>query len=589
MRSNALLIVALVVIAAGGARYLPSVVTAPASQAPPSSAAQSNNSPPLTPATPRNGSDPDALTLLADYLDVDISSATEPLTMLKDRAGDKVDVEFLTVTVPDAVDSYVKWEFDNLMQAVQFAAGRLGLVLDRFYLPDWDPTADLETGRTLGRLHEQYPAVILFRRDSRVSGTGGKSHLLVTFLVAETPTSGVHKVALLRSLRLAHAWNPSAPLKLVAPVYSGSRESIRRVFADLRDEFKARNEDEPRFQLVSGGATGPDNKEFFETLPGVTFTATVHPDDQLEQGLKEFVARQIPRLSGANRIALFRESNTGWGVGGSNEVKFQWNANVQLLDIPFPLHISRLPSSADQRRGSGAMVQPFLPLPLTGARGATDQLPVTAPETTLPSMEIVMAQLLNTIRRERVSAAGLLATDARDRLFLAQQLSTKAPDLTLFTLETDLLYAHPTYGSDLRGMLTISTYPLFSGTQLWADPRGKNVSRLQFRSTSAQGIYNAVLMQLDSKGGLANHLLDYRDPFNPTAAAHPPVWISVVGRSGVWPLAFLEVADHNGYLATADSQRSGDDRQTIQLVRPTVPFAVATVTALVWMCCRLPF
>src|SRR6185503_7661895 len=391
MRSNALLIAALVVIAAGGVRYLPSLVTAPASQAPRSSAASSNSTP-SAPATPHNNSNTDALTLLAEYLDVDISSAPDPQAVLKERARDNADVEFLTVTVPDAVDSYVKWEFDNVVQAVQFAAGRLGFVLDRSYLPDWDPTTDLQAGRALGRLHEQYPGVILFRRDSRVSdGSGGRTRVLVTFLVAETPTSGVHKVALLRALRLAHDWNPSLPLKLVAPAYSGSRESIRRVFTDLRSELKARHENEPGFQLVSGGATRPDNKEFFAAT-GITFSAAVRPDDQLEEGLKEFVEKRIPRLKAANRIARFRESNTGWGAG-TTEAQVEWNANAQVLDIPFPLHISRLPSAADQRRQSGPIVQPFLPLPLTGATEATDQLPVTAPETTLPSMEIVMGQL----------------------------------------------------------------------------------------------------------------------------------------------------------------------------------------------------
>src|SRR5262245_7924532 len=580
MRSNGLLIAALVVIAAGGARFLPSLVTAPAAQSPPSSTTRSINSASIAPP-PHDSSNSDALTLLADYLDVNVSSAADPLATLKERARDNANVEFLTVTVPDAVDSYVKWEFDNMVQAVQFAAGRLGFVLDRFYLPDWDPLTDLENGRTLGRLHEQYPGVMLFRPDRRASGTTpNKSEVLVTFLVAETPTSGVHKVALLQSLRLAHRWDPSKPLKLVAPAYSGSRESIRTAFADLRSELTARQEAEPQFQLVSGGATRPDNKEFFNASPGVTFTAAVHPDDQLEQALKEFVAQRIPRLRGASRIALFRESNTGWGAGAT-EAEFRWDADTQVLDIPFPLHISRLPSAADQRRQSATIGQSFLPLPLTGERGATDQLAVTAPEPTLPSMEIVMAQLLNTIKRERVAVAGLLATDARDRLFLAQQLSTKAPDLTLFTLESDLLYAHPTYGSDLRGMLTVSTYPLFSATQLWADPRGKNVSRLQFRSTTAQGIYNAVLMQLEENAGRAD-LLDYRDPFNRNSS-RPPVWISVVGRSGVWPLGRLDVQDDNGYLATVDRPQSVDDRQTIQLIRPTVPFAVGALAALAWI------
>ena len=81
MRSNGILIAALIVFAAGGARYLPSLVTAPAAQSPPSSTTQSSHSASIAP-TPHDSSNPDALTLLGDYLDVNVSSATDPLVTL---------------------------------------------------------------------------------------------------------------------------------------------------------------------------------------------------------------------------------------------------------------------------------------------------------------------------------------------------------------------------------------------------------------------------------------------------------------------------------------------------------------------------
>ena len=39
-----------------------------------------------------------------------------------------------------------------------------GYVLDRFYIPDWDPRDDTDgAGRFAGKAHEKWPAVLLFR------------------------------------------------------------------------------------------------------------------------------------------------------------------------------------------------------------------------------------------------------------------------------------------------------------------------------------------------------------------------------------------------------------------------------------------
>src|SRR5207244_8550669 len=107
-------------------------------------------------------------------------------------------------------------------------------------------------------------------------------------------------------------------------------------------------------------------------------------------------------------------------------------------------------------------------------------------------MELMLANIIDTIKRERVRVVGLIATDARDKLFLAQQISQFAPGVMLFTLESDLLFVHPDYNKYVRGMIVASSYPLFAQSQTWTMP-GDAPRRQQFATTNSDGVYNALL------------------------------------------------------------------------------------------------
>src|ERR1017187_7618316 len=100
-----------------------------------------------------------------------------------------------------------------------------------------------------------------------------------------------------------------------------------------------------------------------------------------------------------------------------------------------------------------------------------------------------MGGMANTVRRERADFVGIVATDVLDALFLSRFLRASCPDTRLFTPDADLLFsAHPD-GESLEGLLSVTTYPLFSRNQLWTgDP--KKDQRTPFASGYAEGIYN---------------------------------------------------------------------------------------------------
>ena len=142
---------------------------------------------------------------------------------------------------------------------------------------------------------------------------------------------------------------------------------------------------------------------------------------------------------------------------------------------------------------------------------------------------------------------GLFATDTRDKLYLSREVAQHARDVLLFTLESDLLYSHAQYGPYMRGTIVASTYSLFNATQRWTLPAVGQLGRQQFPSSLAHGVYNAaiVLLNYGRTGGRSMSvtgpppLLDYVTPLGGACwPCAPPLWISVAGRDGLWPVSF---------------------------------------------------
>ena len=519
----------------------------------------------------------DALTLISEYVlgkDDFVAHANEDVANrvrdLRARSRD-VAIEFLIATLPDPIDSNARWMFDPMLYAIQRATVANQYVLDRFYIPDWDPRQDYATGHASSThaIHEQWPGVVLFRRVERGHASVLTQQLLVLFLVSETATSGVYQEAMERALTIVHDWNaaadrPSVPVyRIVSPSFSGSIPSLRNVIA----RFDANHRDEKRsgqdslagsYHIVSGGATNANNRDILLTAvpPGsgrLTYETTVLPDTVVLESLVRYIARISPRGADLCRMALLVESNTSYGQQVGNPAQASAadaecstdDADAALrraLRLPFPLHISRLRARAQAERvranAAAGVPSRFRSLqlddPLTAQDRAMDQIPALSPESTASTADLMLATMLDSMKREGISVVGLLATDTRDKVFLANQIAQVLPSVTLFTLESDLAYIHPDSG--LHGMLVGSSYPLFNQTQRWVRQAGEVDTRMQFPTTNTEGVYNATIALLRETGG-AGEPLDYRVPFQACTDCRPGVWLSVVGRDAVWPLA----------------------------------------------------
>jgi hypothetical protein len=506
-----------------------------------------------------------------------------------DRQG--YDVDNLVVLLPDPIDSHSRWLFDPIQEALQRAAAANTYALDRFYVPDWRPghTAAVR----MGRLHESWPGVILFRQQP---GTDTGHRILVTFLVFETPTQGVHLGAFREAVRFVHEWNRAvklvaeklgkksaekpgeeSPLKILGPTFSGSSPSLRIALRDA----ERRKLLPSRVRVISGSATNPDNKPIIENAvpvedgapKRVTFEATVLSSHAMLEGVVE----HLKKLSGVKprEMALLVEQNTAYGQA-EYRPPGQETALEGAMKIGFPLHISRIRATASGRDRDDLALLRRTPktqaLSLKEEGPVIDQLPMFGESTSSAYVELLLLNTLETLRREHITTVGLLATDTRDKLFLSQMLARHCPNMRVFTIETDLLFAHPDYSTYMRGMIVASTYPLFNANQLWTQPSRGERWRFQFGASFTIGLFNAFQALIKGDSLTVADLVEYASPLETdcpkkcasavetdcTQTCAPPLWISVNGNTGLWPLDVVGI-DADGKVVKDANDKVGRD------------------------------
>jgi len=521
------------------------------------------------------------------------------------------EIEFLIATAPDPIVSRLPNFFDSFAESIGSAAEAAGYTLDRFALPwmesDKDQKASSLWKQTLG---ESAPGLILFRNPH-----GQK--LLLVFLVGETPTTGIHKRAMFSALEQMaqfYPWDPrraelppqfpqvkrqssSDIVRVMGPAFSGSAVSLRFV---LDDWLKSRgNVPNLRFQIISGTATAIDASQLSRAgHDQATFQATVPPDDETLQD----VACYIQRI-GYPRVAILTEGNTVYGQSLAHDIAehgkgagrppkpCEDTAGVpEILDLPFPLHISNLREASVQRAtaqeqtGSGtANLKSSLPaLVQENTTEPREVLPAFS-DLTVQSAELTLSNLLSTIARERYSYVGIVATDLRDATFLAGEVRRHCPATVLFTLNSDLLYASRDVNSFTRGMLVITPYPLFNLEQLWTYPYRGGETRLQFSSQAAEGVYNATLALLHQEA----KMVDYGRPLpgsagaSPSSVYKPSLWVTAIGNGETLPVSLLRWEDSKGYTYSPDPARGATDPQAEPARKPDVGRGIYSENAVV--------
>lgn len=513
-------------------------------------------------------------------------------------------VSFLIATIPDYVDSSSGWRADQVIDAIQSGSSAAGYALDRFRLIDWVPV-DQRSGApdiiTNSKLHEKQPGALIFRKYD-----ANRPKYLVVLAVLETPTSGIHFAALHNAIEFIRAWNaeesrlfPSAPpvervLRVLGPGFSGATVS-------LASELSAVNpQDFCRISVISGSAAADDNYCVMQVLaPGVTYEITTRTTSQTLAALKRQLGLMNPDWGRGLHVALLSESNTSFGQNilpsplhdsafkqcvsklQTDSLKLDPNVDGTVdgarqdslekftpeFTFKFPLHIAQLMSDAAPVApvAISLLAPSAVPLSLSERTAPADQIPALRPQLTSPMVESELRGIIASIYASGVTAVGIVATDERDVLFLARLLKRQAPNIQLFFAGSNLLYLHSDYVPYVRGALVASAYPLHLQAQRGFQQRQHTSSassddgspllstaRRSFPSMVAEGTYNATVVHL----GRPDLVLDYCNPIlaSETRLASsrgpcvPPVWVSVVGDDGFWPVTWTQYAASRGFV-----------------------------------------
>ena len=461
------------------------------------------------------------------------------VTKSRQAAHDPVySVDFIIATIPDYVDSNSGWMADQALAAIQSGMAHDDYLFDRVKLIDWARASAGSAAVLSGsRLHERQPGAIIFRRVDKEDKR--KVSLQVVLTVLETPTAGVHQVALRNSLSFLRLWNAcsgvaDASLRVLGPTFSGSTVSLATVLGEspFPSSFARRI-------VITGSATADDNIEWMKTFsPGVMFAATVQPTSVLKTRMATYLGSINSRWKDGDGVALLNESNTAYGNAATATTTDAAQVFKNAKGFNFPLHIAQLRSDAPSlgQPGAALLSGPVIPLTLAEATPPSDVIPALRPQLTGPIVGATVDSILDGIRHEKISAVGIVATDDRDVLFLAREVKRSSPDVQLFLFGTHVLYLHPDYVPYLRGALVASSYALTLANQPEMEGTSDPLIRQPFPSLSAEGVFYAAraLLNLDKTG----EALRYCDAGKPILNCVPiaPASISVVGEDGYWTL-----------------------------------------------------
>jgi hypothetical protein len=563
---------------------------------------------------------------------------TDSLRRLKGSAN-QLDIHFLIATVPDPIDSHLQLVFDNQIAAMQWALVDHGYLLDRYTLP-WKVLDRKKAASGVSPLtYRKHPGLVLFRWPD--SNNPSRLNYLALLLVGETPTSGIHKPAMTECLDLVAVWQTvfrptelQLDISILGPTFSGTSASLRQCL----DQWRRRH-DVPhrlaRFQslnvsICSGSATSFSNQATLSRADPrmrIRFEATVVPDVIALSGIIGYLTND--RCIQPEKIALLTESGTEYGISGAQYIeRDQRNNNGDYLKhkstittsgdqeqhqaasaepcvaetsdqegsqsrslksiviLHFPMQIGRLRSEYDKvpelKFGPAVAASPAprrnLELTFDQSPFAVDAVPVYSGETP-EVVERQLAAALSTISRRDIRAVGIMATDVNDILFLAKEVRNYSPDVQLFAVDNDLLYANEDYSRYTEGMLVASPYPLCPNNQAWTGSQ----AILPFPNSAAEGTYNATLVLLSGSPNtdcddralshLRPQLSEYHVPFSAKhdqsqnkcsarfpAAAKPPLWLAVVGRDGLWPVQAWEYKDPTCYVHAEKNPTTSSDK-----------------------------
>ncbi len=452
-------------------------------------------------------------------------------------------VSFLVATVADPQQTRLTLFFDRAIESIQRAAESAGYIFDSYWFP-WRPTDKQPAGEA--QEFSDQPGALLFR-----SGSG---RFLMVFVVGESPVSGIRRLAFLNAIDYVTALSPSGSVgtvRISGPNFSGSLVSLQKAIDDAaaRLPYPATP---PVFRVISGSTTVLSAMEAFrrreaaENKPAINFNAILHNDTFSNQRFEEYIQE---RWGDGIRSAFLSEGETMYGLDSGGEQARGDGERPVRLTIRFPREIARLRNAYPEATvknlfspGGAPATEPQLELPMKDPQTGRDSATSYAREQMPVAQEAVLLDIVSTLRQEKVRIAGIAATDVFDAIFLSSFLRKACPDVRLYVSDADMLFTRAAARLAIEGVLTVTTYPMITRNQLWSVGRPETAisQRSPVASRYELGVFNATRALLLEQEGKERDLLLEHFHADGEHNSTPPLWLTVLGTNGYWPVAFLD-------------------------------------------------
>ncbi|MGD0214375.1 MAG: hypothetical protein ABSB87_14185 [Terriglobales bacterium] len=530
-------------------------------------------------------------------------------------------VKLVIATVPNPILTHLPLVFDRMTEVIEQAAQDDRYAYDSSWFP-WEEAkgyerfADQLPADEAQKTQQQQPGVILFRRavtedmDNRNALTpyGGG---LIVFVVAELPTGGIDRNEFANALewiQLVGGLSLGRSLNILGPSFSGSLPSLDQALDQALSTKKLQwLQGSPHIVVSSGSVSSQSSFVWFqnrmERYHFGSFRTAMEGDHLMVDRLLQYLNCQGYNLG---NVAVISEDETAFGARGSHydrttcdekktderdakkEKSDEQDAERDYpISLYYPRDIATLRSAYERQSILGTGNQP----PSGSATSTTLRGDLSEPnssdhdtvrsyggELTPLAQESVLLNIVNVLKEKRIQFVILRSTNSLDQIFLAQFLRRTDPAARIVIDGTDLLFQRGAEGASLRGVMTLSSYPLLTWQQDWTETlvHFKNGSYRIFGEDLAEGLYIAARdMFRDPQLGTDVAISNYASPswaftqYGRGVDPLPATWLSVIGHHQFWPVAAInsQPAKSSGLelLPTASSRQDlpvfDDDEQ----------------------------
>jgi len=438
--------------------------------------------------------------------------------------------------------------------------------------------------------------------DSSASSKSGPPGLLYVFLVADTPTAGVNGSQFSRAVDYVKQvcdspWGCTtvAPqesekagrrIQIMGPMFSGSLASLRQLTRDAGGAFTAYSGTVSSICAIQEQHLGIGPQELCnKTIDKTDLTSwlkfrTMVSASELSVnrliGLLK-TTKEINCVPGNPEVAILAEAATTYGAAQRRQIDVRpQQSQTQQKSVPavefedlsrevvddvknctasfsYPREISNLRNAyhaagaAAEPGKAGAAAGPYLSFTLADRQSNSDEPQDYSGQQGPLSKEAVLMKMAAELRDRKYKYIGIIGTNVLDVLFLSNFLRSAYPNARLFVIGADLLFERDLDNASLIGTLAVTTYPLIDRNLEWVSlPASAHPDHLPFSDQYEEGEFNAMTRLLHNI--IAGHLPEAHESSRPFDGppSNPPIWLTVVGTSGYWPVRMLDAKLDSG-------------------------------------------